>query len=76
MHNFSDLIKNKTSFTVIFEAERGPTSESDIAIDDITFTPCSHGKSNPYFSANTKTYFESWGGSLQLFKSVFFILIS
>ena len=63
MHNFSDLIKNKTAFTVTFEAERGPTSESDIAIDDITFTPCTHGKSNLCFSGNTKTHFESWEDS-------------
>ena len=43
-HNFTDLIKNKTTFTVSFEASRGPTSASDIAIDDITFSPCTHGK--------------------------------
>jgi len=63
VHNFSDLIKNKTSFTVSFEAERGPTSESDIAIDDITFTPCTHGKFNLCFSGNTTTHVESWKGS-------------
>ena len=55
VHNFSDLIKNKTSFTVTFEAERGPTSESDIAIDDITFTPCTHGKSIHTSLENKKT---------------------
>ena len=48
-HNFSDLVKNKTAFTVIFEAERGPTAASDIAIDDITFTSCSHSKWHEFF---------------------------
>ena len=44
VYNFSDLIANKTAFTVTFEAERGPQAASDIAIDDITFSPCTHGK--------------------------------
>lgn len=42
VHNFTELLKNKTTFTVSFEAERGPTATSDIAIDDITFSPCTH----------------------------------
>ena len=44
MHNFTELIKNKTAFTVSFEAERGPTTTSDIAIDDITFSSCTHSE--------------------------------
>ena len=43
-YDFTKEISNGQAFQVIFEAERGPTSAGDIALDDITFSDCSHGE--------------------------------